>query len=357
MTQTSFALRLLSIALLLPLAGCGHGSPDDEDSAPTQRGEVAVTTAAIRRQIFHDTIAAWGSAVGDPQRARAISLAHGGQVVALDVAAGQTVTRGQALLQVAPDPATRSAYQQARSALALAASELKRTEQLAAQRLATQSQLANARKALNDAQAALDAQRAQGGGSAREAIEAPADGIVTTLSVGLGERFAAGAPLFTFTPARALMAQLGVQPQDGPSLHAGMPVQLQRVYGSGDSTMTGTLRMIGQSVDAQSHLLNAQVELPADVGATLLAGAPLSAQIQTAAISAWAVPRSAVLHDDKGDYLFQLAGGKAKRIAVTVRSGDGDPIGVDGPLDAKAKVIVLGVYELQDGDAVRETKL
>jgi multidrug efflux pump subunit AcrA (membrane-fusion protein) len=125
------------------------------------------------------------------------------------------------------------------------------------------------------------------------------------------------------------------------------------VYGA--TGFTGTLRMIGQSVDPQSHLLNAQVELPAEASATLVAGTAVDAQIRTADFSAWAVPRAAVLHDEHGDYLLQVEHGHAKRVGVTLRSHDGDTVGVQGSLDAQAKVIVLGVYELADGDAVRES--
>ncbi|MBT2143949.1 MULTISPECIES: efflux RND transporter periplasmic adaptor subunit [unclassified Rhodanobacter] len=344
---------LLLPLLCLLLAACSHGATDDEEAAAV-KGQVAVTTATPVQQAFHDTVEAWGSAAGDPQHARAISLAHGGQVVALSVAAGQSVRRGQPLLTIAPDPAARSAYRQAQSALELARGELQRTEQLATQRLATQSQLATARKALADAQAALDAQRALGGGSARETVSAPADGVVNALGVGLGERFAANAPLLSFTPAHALVAQLGVQPEDGARLHVGMPVQLRSVYGD-KASFIGSLRMIGQSIDPQTHLLGAQVELPAEAGAALVAGAALDAQIRTADFSAWAVPRAAVLHDEHGDYLFQIEHGHAKRVDVTLRSPEGDPVGVQGPLDAQAKVIVLGAYELADGDAVQES--
>jgi multidrug efflux pump subunit AcrA (membrane-fusion protein) len=133
-----------------------------------------------------------------------------------------------------------------------------------------------------------------------------------------------------------------------------MSVQLQPVYGA-RQTFAGTLRMVGQSIDPQTHLLNAQVELPATASASLVAGAPLDAQIRIADFTAWSVPRAAVLHDEHGDYLFQLEQGHAKRVDVKLRSAQGDPVGVDGPLDAKAKVIVLGVYELNDGDAVRES--
>ncbi|MEO5831488.1 MAG: efflux RND transporter periplasmic adaptor subunit [Rhodanobacter sp.] len=345
---------MLCVVLLCGLLlGCGKATPD-EDEAAAPVGQVAVTTAAAVQQTFHDTVEAWGSAAGDPQHARSISLAHGGQVTALQVAAGQTVKRGQPLLTITPDPAAHSAYQQAQTALTVAQGELKRTEQLAAQRLATQSQLATARKALADAQSTLEAQRALGGGAVTETVDAPADGVITLLQVGLGERVAANAPLLSFTPAHALLGVFGVQPQDGALLRPGMEVQVRPVYGAKDS-FVGKLRMIGQSIDPTTHLLSAQVELPATASASLAAGAPLDAQIRTDDFKAWAVPRDAVLHDEHGAYLFEVEQGHAKRVAVKLRSPDGDTVGVEGPLDPQAQVIVLGVYELHDGDAVRET--
>jgi RND family efflux transporter MFP subunit len=349
-------LVLPSLCLLVLfglLAACSHAAPD-EDEAAAPAGQVAVTTAAAVQQTFHDTVEAWGSAAGDPQHARSISLAHGGQVTALQVAAGQTVKSGQPLLTITPDPAAHSAFQQAQTALTVAQGELKRTEQLATQRLATQSQLATARKALADAQSTLEAQRALGGGAVTETVDAPADGVITLLQVGLGERVAANAPLLSFTPAHALLGLFGVQPQDGARLLPGMAVQVRPVYGESD-TFVGKLRMVGQSIDAQTHLLTAQVELPATASASLVAGAPLDAQIRTDDFKAWAVPRDAVLHDEHGSYLFQVEQGHAKRIAVKLRSPDGDTVGVEGPLDPQAKVIVLGVYELHDSDAVRES--
>ncbi|GAA0724040.1 efflux RND transporter periplasmic adaptor subunit [Dokdonella soli] len=345
------SVPLFAFVLVGLLAGCGATPP--EDSAAEKKARAAVTTAIPVQQTFHDTVQAWGSAVGDPHHARAINLAHGGQIVAVKVAPGQTVARAQALLTIMPDPVARNAYQQAQSALTLARGELARSEQLATQRLATQSQLATARKALADAEAAVEAQRALGGGATEETISAPADGVVTALSVSLGERVAANAPLLSFTPAHALVAQLGVQPEDGAKLHSGMRVELRNVYGA-TAPFTGSLSVIGQAVDAQTHLLPAQVDIPADAAAALIAGTALDAQIQTADYSAWAVPRAAVLHDEQGDYLFQIDNGHAKRVDVTLRSPDGDAVGVQGPLDAQAKVIVLGAYELSDGDAVQE---
>jgi RND family efflux transporter MFP subunit len=349
MTSRRLTSCLGSLAVFGLLAGCGGGA--STSTATDDSNTVTVTTVLPQRQTFHDTIDAVGTAISDPHIARTLSLAYGGQIVSVTTSAGQRVQRGQALLTVRADPATRQAYEQAQAALGLARGDLQRTEKLAAQRLATQSQVAAARKALADAQAALDAQQAIGGGGASHAVTAPTDGVVTALRVGLGERVAANAPLLDFTPAHALVAQLGVQPESGGKLHAGMPVQLKSVYAPAN-TFAGTLRMVGQSIDPQTHLLPAQVELPAAAGARLVAGAAVTAQIDASDFQAWAVPRDAVLRDEQGDYLFQIHDGHAKRVDVTLRSPDGTTVGVHGPIDPQAPIVVLGVYELGDGDAV-----
>ena len=180
---------------------------------------------------------------------------------------------------------------------------------------------------------------------------APADGVVSGIDVRLGERFAANAPLLGFTPRSGMLAQLGVQPDDGARLRVGMPVQLQRVYGTGD-TLAASVSMVGQAINPQTHLLPVLAAIPAGAD-TPTAGSALAATIQTADYRAWAVPRAAILHDERGDYLYLAEHGKARRVAVQLRHPDGDPAGVQGPLQAQSQVIVSGVYELHDGDAVR----
>lgn len=348
-----FPMRIALVALSLWLSGCAASGAGDDDDKPDVSGQVLVTTATPVNQTFHDTIEAWGTAVGDPHRATVIGLGHGGLVTGLDVAAGQTVQRGQALIRIAPDPVARNAYRQAQSALDLASGELKRTEQLVSQHLATQSQLATARKAMDDAQAGLEAQHALGGGSAEEVISAPTDGIVVALNVNLGDRFQADAALLSFMPSHGLIARLGVQPDDAARLKTGMPVQVEGVYGS-TVALTGHVTMVGRAVDAQTHLLPLQADLPANASDSLVAGSAVHAKIETASYNAWALPREAVLHDDKGDYVFAADHDHAKRIDVTVKHPEGDTVGVEGQLDGKTRVIVLGSYELDDGDAIRE---
>lgn len=334
----------------LSLAGCGqHGAAPDAGATPS----VAVTTAMPTRRDFSTSIDAIGAVIADPRHARDLSLLHGGEVVKVDVSDGQAVRAGQTLLEVTTDPATRNAYVQAQSALTLARGELARDKQLASQHLATKSQLAAAQKAVVNARATLAAQRRIGGAAALDRVSAPADGVVTGVHVARGQRVAPNTPLASFAPAHGLIAQLGVLPDQAAQLKPGMPVVLHAVYGTLPDAR-GKLSMVGRAIDPQTHLVRLQAIIPDAMAAQLVTGDALAAKIHTAKFAAWAIPRQALRHDGEGDFLFQLDHGKARRVNVSIRSPAGNHVGVDGKIDPKRPVIVLGAYELSDGMAVRE---
>lgn len=336
--------------LLVLLAGCG-GSPSGTNTPPT----VAITTVKPVQRVFHDSVYAWGQAAADSTSLRHLSLAHGGLVAGLSVTPGEAVHKGQALLRMVTDPTALSAYRQAENALKQASSDLARTRRMAAQHLATQSQLAAARKAVADAQAAMQAQRQLGAGQSAYTLRAPSDGVVTMLHVGRDDRVAANAPLLDFSPAKALVAQLGVEPGRSDSIRTGMPVQLQAVYGGADASM-GSVNMVGHAVDPATGLVPVRATIPAGMNAGLMAGSPIEGHIRTTKFKAWAVPRDAVLSDAKGSYLFQAKNGHAVRVDVKVLQPDGNTLGVTGKLQPGLPVIVSGAYELSDGDAVRGSK-
>jgi RND family efflux transporter MFP subunit len=336
---------MLGICASLALAACSGGNSSDEGvQAP-----VAVQTAMPVRQAFNSYVEAYGTLSGDTRRAQALTLPQAGQIVAAEVTPGRRVHKGQPLLRIATDPSTVSAYQQAMSTMNQARDELTRTQRLHDEKLATNSQLDAARKALADAQSALAAQAKLGGAQAVTTLEAPADGVVTALDAQLGERVAAGAKLVEFTPQGGLAALLGVEPEQASRMHAGMGVSLKAVYGN--TTLHGTVVSVADVVDPQSHLVDVLASVNDPAG--LAAGSALSAKIAVAQFQAWAVPRDALLDDAKGDYVFQIEHGKAQRVDVRVVSPAGDPVGVDGKLDAHAPVVTLGAYELSDGDAVK----
>lgn len=342
------ALLLTSAALL---AGCGGA--DNPEAGNTTHASVAVTTTVAARHVFYRHVDAWGTTATRSASLQHLNLAVAGQINSIAVSPGQSVAQHDLLLRVTTDPAARRDYQQAESALASARSEFERTQALRKDNLATAAELAAARKTLDDARAALAAERALGSDRPEHALRAPAAGVVQSIHVSQGERVSAGQALVDFSPSRGLIAQLGVQPGDAATLKTGMPVHIATSYPPEQSGM-GALIMVGRAVDAGSHLVRVQASLPADMMDSAVEGMPIKARIRTDQLEAWAVPRNAVVSDDKGHYLFQLNNGHAVRKSVKLLFPQGNTVGVSAALDSALPVIVTGAYELSDGDAVRE---
>jgi RND family efflux transporter MFP subunit len=338
---------LATIGLLCLLAACTSGTPDAE-TQPT----IAVGAAMPKMEVFHANIAAFGQLSAGTRNALTLTLPQAGQITAIETITGQRVKRGATLLELETDPATRSAYLQAQSALKIARDDLVRTEHLRSEKLATNAQLDAARKTLADAQATLGAQAKLGGAQTMTTLRAPADGVVTTLAVQRGARVAAGAALLQLAPASTMEAQLGIDPGALADIRAGMPVTLTPVYAGRDApSLHGTVAMVGDAVDPQSHMVDVIATL--DDRVSLPAGTALSGTILASPFTAWAIPRNALQNDEQGDFVFQIERGKAKRIDVTVLAPNGSPVGVQGALDARAPVITLGSHEVSDGDPVR----
>lgn len=330
----------------LVLGACSANRGGQSEPPP-----VAVSIATPVQQMFHTQVAAFGQLAADSRHATALNLPQAGQILAIEVVAGQRVKRGEPLLKLQTDPAARSAYLQAWSAVSTARDDMVRVERLHTSKLATNSQVDAARKTLADAEAALTAQAKLGGAEVVATLKAPADGVVTSLDVQRGERTQAGARLLEFAPRTAMTAQLGAEPASASGLHAGMAVSLQPVYAAqGAPPLGGTVALVGDSINPATHLVDLVATL--DEPVALPAGTAVSARIDAAQFKAWAVPRDALQSDAQGSYVLQIEHGKARRVDVKVLLPDGSPVAVAGSIDPRAPVITLGSYEVADGDAV-----
>ncbi|MFM0327605.1 efflux RND transporter periplasmic adaptor subunit [Caballeronia glebae] len=325
------------------------------DDAPV----TAVQTVMPTRGTIAQPVHAYGVVAASASSATTVDLPYVARIEQMRVQAGQAVKRGTPLFIVQADPTAVVAAAQAKSAARLAQDELARTQSLYDKSLATQSQLAAARKAALDAQQALDAQRQLGIGNGHVTVAAPRDGVVTQVSVAQGDQVQAGAPILQLSAgsrggdARPNVT-LGVEPADVATIHPGDPVTVSGLSTALQSArVIGRVAMVGASIDAQSQLVN--------VGASVLfgqsafiPGTRVKAEIATQSGTHWIVPRSAVLNDVHGDYVFQTGNdSKAHRVNIKRVVENGDRYGVDGPINGAQPLVVVGSYELQDGAQVR----
>lgn len=333
------------LLLALGAAACSRGA----NETPPEPS-VLVQTTAVRRQALADTTILYGEVAADVGASENVSFARPVRISRLLVSAGQPVRRNQPLLEVVTDPGAASAYTQARSAAELARGDLKRTTQLAQERLATQSQLAAARKAVADAEDALRAQSAIGAAPGAQMVRADRNGVIASLSVQQGDRVQAGTTVLQLSRAGAQRALLGAEPEDVAWLAPGMAVELFPVFGG--KAVPATITQVFGVINPQTRLVDVAIRTQGVAG-HLIPGLKVKGQVTLRTLEAWAVPRSAVLQDANGTYLFQIAAGKARRITVKQVIESGPLIGVEGTLDPALPVVKLGNYELRDGMPVR----
>ncbi|WP_051748619.1 efflux RND transporter periplasmic adaptor subunit [Nevskia soli] len=341
-------LRLAAFVLLLT----GAAGADDTPS-------VLVKTQAPQRGNLPETVTAYGTAVPAINGGMTLSVQAEGRVMHLMVTPGEAVHAGQALLEFQLSAAAGSTYEQAQSALKLARQEQARTARLLAQQLATRDQQAQADKAVGDAQAALTALEQENGGKPRQTITAPFDGVVGAIPVAQGERVQPGVALVTVTRAGGLVITVGIEPSQRRRLKLGQSATLVSLdagldAGSdGEAARHGKLVRIDKALNPKTRLVDADL-VPDGDAEEPLQGQAFRADIEVGRVPGWLLPRNAVLDDEQGAYLFQVADGKAVRVNVKRVGGDDNTTVVDGPVDPARPLVTVGNYQLADGMAVRQ---
>ncbi len=335
----------LAIAGLLLILGTGHAQTP---SAPS----VLIETAAPREQGLKRTVQGYGTVATSEDAVIGVSFLHPGQISRLRVRPGEVVTAGEVLLELSTDPSATLGYQQVVAALEFAKRDLARTKTLLAQHLATNAQLAAAQKGVEDAIAAVEVQRKLGNDRKTEVITAPFNGYVTALTAALGDRVQPNTTVLKLAPTDRVQVTVGLQPEDAARVQTGMAAEVVPVFNPGNRLSgvvrgaTGTINPATKRVDVWVELVAAEQEL--------VPGTAVSVEIVLEQHTGWIVPRDAVLHDGKGDYIFQVTGSKAERVPVKTGIETDKYTEIIGRIDTKRPIVTVGNYELQDGMAVRE---
>ncbi len=312
-----------------------------------------VRTQPLVEQVLAETISGYGIVSIDPLNTESINFPRAGQVTRLLVGQGEVVKKDTPLLQLETSPQESVGYEQARSAVDLTRGELARVQNLLAQQLATRSQVANAQKTLQDAEAAFAAQQKLGTGTPSEIIRAPFDGIVSVVQIAQGERIQAGAPALQLSRIDRPRIVLGIEPEDARRVKRGMPVKLVPVFDSSQSA-AGLVSTVNGMINPLTGLVDLLVALKPGQAVRLMPGTRIGGLITLNSRRKIAVPRQAVLTDDQGTYIFVVKNGLSHRINVKTGIETQGLVGIVGPFENSDRVVVVGNYELQEGMAVRE---
>jgi len=81
----------------------------------------------------------------------------------------------------------------------------------------------------------------------------------------------------------------------------------------GGAAIDGRVLRVGRALNPKTRLVDVDLAVPVDAA---VSGEAFKASIQVGQLKGWKVPRASVLVDEKGPYIFQLAGTKAVRVGV-----------------------------------------
>lgn len=365
--------------LLAPVAGRAEEGAAAE-SLP------AITVSQVRVRPLTDRVIASGL-VDAVEEVAVQPLVEGQPIDELLADVGDTVERGQILarlststleLQLAQLAASRAAAQaqiaQAQASVLQAATNAEEAERQAArdQELALagtvpRAQADQSRAAAESARAAVHVAE-QGVASARaqlelaEAqienaelqlsrteVEAPVAGLVVARNAQVGAiASAAGGPMFTIVRDNAMELRAEVAELDLLRLAPGQRAILSAAEGG--EALSGTVRLVEPSIDPQTRLGTARVEI--DDPTRVVRGMFLTAEVVVSEEETLAVPVTALASGAEGATAMRVAEGVVERVPVVPGIRDGAFVGIREGLAEGDLVVTKAAAFVRDGDRI-----
>lgn len=340
---------LVAIALLLGLAGTTQAqdgpppSPVVVDKVRTLAlGQAAPMTGTVHTR---NELMVTAGATG-----RLLWIAQPGQ----RVEAGDTIARIDATPLKLQRDEQQALLRRQQTNLAYLNKALERREQLGDSDYVSEIDLEQARAqrdlAIGDIEVARARLRQLEDQIARTEVTAPFAGIVTMQQNFAGEEVSRGQQLARLVDTSAIEVRTALPLRYYAKLRTG---DVLKVHG-GDETLIGSLRTLIGAGDAASQTFEARINLPDGANRKLAIGQLVTVELPfDGRIRALAVPRDALILRRDGNYVFRVADdGTAQRMPVTIGTGQGDWITVDGALADGDRVIVRGGERLQPGARV-----
>lgn len=305
----ALALLIVGIAVLT-----GRGSTDAggaPGAAGSSAGQIPSVTVVVPGRSNVSRVVSVSGPLG-AKRDQPIGIAgQGGRVIRVLVDAGSWVGAGQVLAVVDRSVQAQQAAQQsaqveaARAQAALAQSDYDRATALQGRGFVSKAEI-DSKKAARDAafaqvkvaQAQLGATRAQ---INQLDVVAPASGLILARNVEVGQIVSPGSgALFRLAEGGQMEMRAQLAQQDLAYVHVGMPAQVTPV-GSTEGA-TGNVWQIAPVIDPQSRLGEVRIAVP--YTQAMRPGGYAEAKITAGATTAPVLPQSAVLSDDKGNYVY-----------------------------------------------------
>ena len=349
------------IALLVAKMMSGSAADKKAADAAASAGQVPSVTVIVpgTSQVAR-TISASGPLAA--RREQPIGIAgQGGRVVRVLVDAGSWVRAGQTLAVVDRSVQAQQAAQlaaqveAARAEAALAQSSMTARSRWSPRfRLEGRNRPRRTRRRATPmprrvrvAQAQLGATRAQIG---QLNIVAPSSGLILERNVELGQIVSPGSPaLFRLAEGGAMEMRAQLSQQDLAFIHTGMAATVTPIGST--QGISGSVWQVAPMIDAQSRLGEVRIAIP--YTAAIRPGGFAEARVTAGATIAPLLPQSAVLSDDKGNYVYIInRKNEVERRPITIGTVDDSGVTIASGLSGSEPVVLSAGPFLNPGQKV-----
>jgi len=351
------AAVLLIVVLLAVFA---RGGGDKPKQAAQGAGQVPSVSVIVPGQ---STVGRVLTASGPlaARRDQPVGVAgSGGRVVRVTVDAGSWVHAGQVLAVVDRSVQTQQAAQlaaqveAARANAALAESNYERAVALQGRGFVSKAEI-DSKKATRDAayaqvrvaQAQLGATRAQIG---QLNIIAPTSGLVLSRNVEVGQIVSPGSgALFHLAEGGQVEMRAQLSQQDLAQIHVGIPAEVTPI--GSDSSVHGNVWLVSPTIDPQSRLGEVRVSIPYSPG--IRPGGFADVRITSGTTIAPMLPQSAVLSDDRGNYVYVMnPKNEVERRDIKIGAVNENGVTIAGGLSGNEAVVLSAGPFLNPGQKV-----
>jgi len=315
----------LGVFALIKMRGSGG---DDESSDENVPSIIPVQVGALKRMTLHQYLNAYGvieaapATIGQPAAGGILAAPQAGVVARVNVIAGQTVSKGDVLVELDSPSATYNYAKQ----------EVGRQQQLFKQQ---NTSLKN----VQDAEAQL----------ASLQVVAPVSGIVTELNAKPGQAVDVNTPVAEVIDMDHLAVSARIPSAQAGDLQTGQEVQL-----STETPVTASLSFVSPRVSSDDGTVAIWASLP--MGTALKPGDFVQFRIVTAThTNCLAAPAESVVTDDDGNSTVALvSGNQATQTNVVAGFREDDWVEVSAPgLKEGDSVVTVGAYGLPDTTQIK----
>ena len=357
-------LFVVGLGILTSQRSSSNGTPAGGGAGGAGTGQIPSVTVVVPGRSQVGKLVTASGPLG-ARRDQPVGIAgQGGRVISVLVDAGSWVRAGQTLAVIDRSVQAQQAAQQAaqieaaRAQAALAQSDYDRAIALQGRGFISKAEI-DAKKAARDAanaqvrvaQAQLAETRAQIG---QLDVRAPTAGLVLARNVELGQIVSPGSgALFRLAEAGEMEMRAQLAQQDLSNVHVGMPAQVTPVGSS--VSIVGHVWQVAPTIDPQSRLGEVRIAVPYSPAMRL--GGYAQASITAGTTTAPVLPQSAVLSDDKGNYVYIInARNEVERRNIQIGTVNENGVTVSSGLSGNEAVVLSAGPFLNPGQKVKPNR-